>query len=506
MRRLPLLWITLLFLPLLACNLVIGNEEEPTPIIVIPTPIAMTTAEETEQPEESSLTKTPVITQTAVSPSPTATISETPTPQATPTICTTASGWPLYKVQQGDTLFSIAQRAGSTVDELVAANCLSDRNIIPTGFMLLVPVDINIDYPTPIPEGEELVIYPADQCFTDPFAWYPGVEVGERWQVRKDLEGLIMYKEATSNIPITLLHSREIIDIGRGPTCFTRLISGVQFAFRRWLVTSAETNISGWVDEFDPFASTPTIIPKYEVSLFKVTPKEINTGDPITIEWEVQGAYDVHIFSYHGLHRFASASVSPEPYLPPSGSITVYAPTPLTSIQFSIGFAPEESDRWATVKINCTREFFAEQGDLRSCPMGDPTIVQAAYQRFEHGFMLWRTDTGSNTIWVMMDDNTPSSRVFLDNWDGTPVTYDEQPPPGLQQPVRGFGNVWVENDWVRQYLGWATETEQGYQMEIQKTQTAYNGEVQFFTLPDGRVIKAGYYMGISVNWEFTTRK
>lgn len=58
----------------------------------------------------------------------------------TPAACTPQSDWETYTVQPGDTLTAIASRTNSTVDELVAANCLDDADNIRRGQDLFVPV------------------------------------------------------------------------------------------------------------------------------------------------------------------------------------------------------------------------------------------------------------------------------------------------------------------------------------------------------------------------------
>src|SRR5258705_4355943 len=45
----------------------------------------------------------------------------------------------LYVVQQGDTLSSLAEDFGTTVEELMAANGLTDANAIQAGQTLLIP-------------------------------------------------------------------------------------------------------------------------------------------------------------------------------------------------------------------------------------------------------------------------------------------------------------------------------------------------------------------------------
>src|SRR5947209_5264816 len=47
--------------------------------------------------------------------------------------CTPRTDWPTMTIGEGDTLSTIAERVGSTVDNLVAANCLTDPNAIVSG-------------------------------------------------------------------------------------------------------------------------------------------------------------------------------------------------------------------------------------------------------------------------------------------------------------------------------------------------------------------------------------
>lgn len=70
----------------------------------------------------------------------TTTTGATPTPTATAVGETvTAASAPTYTVQAGDTLFSIAQRNNTTVDELVVLNNLTNVNTIYVGQVLVLP-------------------------------------------------------------------------------------------------------------------------------------------------------------------------------------------------------------------------------------------------------------------------------------------------------------------------------------------------------------------------------
>lgn len=112
----------------------------------------------------------------------------------------------------------------------------------------------------------------------------------------------------------------------------------------------------------------------------------------------------------------------------------------------------------------------------------------ATFQPFEHGFMIWREDTGD--IGVFIDAATPEDGgdwtvyssadygVFPDNpvyhagYRGIPLTI-----------MFGFGKIWNNMPGVRDSLGWPTWNERGYTMIVQ---TAFD-VILAFTLPDGRL-------------------
>ncbi|HEY9076714.1 MAG TPA: LysM peptidoglycan-binding domain-containing protein [Anaerolineaceae bacterium] len=81
----------------------------------------------------------PLVTNT---PKPTVEVSDTPSPVFTPTvyICVPRQpyGWSIYIIQYGDTLYTIAQTHGTSVNELIRVNCLATTNIR-AGDKLYVP-------------------------------------------------------------------------------------------------------------------------------------------------------------------------------------------------------------------------------------------------------------------------------------------------------------------------------------------------------------------------------
>jgi LysM repeat protein len=61
---------------------------------------------------------------------------ETPPPGI---LCVPQRDWEQYTIQRGDNLTNIANRTRSTVDELIAANCLDNPNRIRVGDTIYVP-------------------------------------------------------------------------------------------------------------------------------------------------------------------------------------------------------------------------------------------------------------------------------------------------------------------------------------------------------------------------------
>ena len=106
---------------------------------------------------------------------------------------------------------------------------------------------------------------------------------------------------------------------------------------------------------------------------------------------------------------------------------------------------------------------------LLGCPVGAPpipTITQSAWQPFERGFMIYLQGSPSS-IYAITNDGR--FRRFDDTFVSgvDPESGGESPPPGLLEPVRGFGKVWRSNADIRALLGWATQAERGDTASLQ---------------------------------------
>ncbi len=106
--------------------------------------------------------------------------------------------------------------------------------------------------------------------------------------------------------------------------------------------------------------------------------------------------------------------------------------------------------------------------DVLSCPAPAPLEdVPIATESFERGSMIWVYSPVSGHGWIraFFYDLARSAMVwelYEDTWrDGEQISAGMTPPPGLYEPIRGFGKLWRTNAHVHDTLGWATAPEQG---------------------------------------------
>lgn len=103
---------------------------------------------------------------------------------------------------------------------------------------------------------------------------------------------------------------------------------------------------------------------------------------------------------------------------------------------------------------------------VEGCPFTPVQATPAAFQRFEHGAMIWLAATDS--IYVLYDAPRFGDAALLERYSdefvegSTEPALSAAPPAGEFAPVRGFGLVWRTRESVRSSLGWAMEPEQGY--------------------------------------------
>ncbi len=109
-------------------------------------------------------------------------------------------------------------------------------------------------------------------------------------------------------------------------------------------------------------------------------------------------------------------------------------------------------------------------GAALGCPLApNPSSVGSAYQPFQNGLMFWVSSLGAQpqaAIYALYNNGTYQrfNDTFQDGVD--PNSGGASPPPGVLEPVRGFGKVWREQSSVRDGLGWATSGESGGSAQV----------------------------------------
>lgn len=125
-------------------------------------------------------------------------------------------------------------------------------------------------------------------------------------------------------------------------------------------------------------------------------------------------------------------------------------------------------------------------GSTGDVELGTSTL-QAAYQPFETGFMVWKES--DNVIWVFI--NSGELQIFppgeYTGFPDNPVT--DEPPASRVKPISGFGRVWGNIDYIRESLGWGLERESPYDLTLE-TRNGENGLEYEFVLPNGQRVIA----------------
>jgi Tol biopolymer transport system component/serine/threonine protein kinase len=131
-------------------------------------------------------------------------------------------------------------------------------------------------------------------------------------------------------------------------------------------------------------------------------------------------------------------------------------------------------------------------------PTVSDLVVDAVFQPFEHGFMLWRKDMPN--IYVFTNDG--SGKLAQDTWNESEEFHIADPPPGMIHPVRGFGKLWSQDSAIRDQLGWATEDEYAFALHVTTGPSlSAQGWETAFVLPDKREIGLRTTGGSRLQWQ-----
>ncbi len=139
------------------------------------------------------------------------------------------------------------------------------------------------------------------------------------------------------------------------------------------------------------------------------------------------------------------------------------------------------------------------------CPTNPGYGLHLVVENFQTGAMFWREtkdiyalSTANLTKGAPQDTFWRVSDTWTDSIPATDPTL--KPPPGTNQPMRGFGYAWRNNPSIRAGLGWALDSEQSYNGTWQDFEHGFmlsgNNNAVYALLPsDGPPPTTGYHFG-----------
>lgn len=144
---------------------------------------------------------------------------------------------------------------------------------------------------------------------------------------------------------------------------------------------------------------------------------------------------------------------------PSSTAVVLIAPTPT--------WTPETAPAPELVCDSAVDAEFLQfyEPETMGCPQSQTGLHWAAWETFERGYLLWRSDT--DVAYALFGLEEGSWFVIPERWDGSTTASRGEPPSGLLAPARGFGYVWGVRDDLFEGLGWATDVEAGFCALIQ---------------------------------------
>jgi LysM repeat protein len=256
---------------------------------------------------------------------------------------------------------------------------------------------------------------------------------------------------------------------------------------------------------------------------FTAGPNPAERGGEITLVWEVAFAlkvtlwpmtYDRHTTRWHRMED----PVDGYPFVTPikssdatgqwTGSVPDDARYP---IRFELEAFDKEGARVLADSDVLDLRCYPALAGGGYCPLA-PQTIHAIYQPFEHGHMIWRSDTGQLLI-------IPTNPDYYLPWSlekqAVRIRPIPSPPTGRYPPDFHFAGLWLSFDVtvsrvsaatpeqltmvLSEVLGWPTAPQQSYdltlQIDLDNTQSGLLNDHLYVTLPDGRIAALTLYDG-----------
>jgi hypothetical protein len=241
-------------------------------------------------------------------------------------------------------------------------------------------------------------------------------------------------------------------------------------------------------------------IPNIEITLLPATPSPdnhifaadqpvIQAGSCVTLSWDIPRALRVVLDGSNwpdGVQE--SVTTAGKTVVCPSAA-THYVPGEPVRYTLKVAYVDGHDETYETVvRYNGASESqilptatFNPNATPAGIPATPDVMVNAAFQPFENGWMIWRGDV--NTIFVLLGDGTLKS-YHANEIPAATANLMLVAPPGRVQPAVPFAALWRYFSDTAVQIGWPTLPVQTY------TATVF-GQVSFgfgITLPDGRYV------------------
>jgi hypothetical protein len=193
-----------------------------------------------------------------------------------------------------------------------------------------------------------------------------------------------------------------------------------------------------------------------KIENFAASAETVSSTDQLTLSWRVHGS-NVYVYSCTIEECVRPANAMP---LGISGSISLNGFESAGTYRFRLDVAGAGGPvtRDVSVQVTCAQDWLGGVGASPMCPEDPARTVYAVWQPFQHGVMIWFSD--SKQIYVMSEGG--QLVAYVDQYvDGQPDP-SEKAPAGLLTPVRGFGAIWEALGGANSPLGWAQAKEVGY--------------------------------------------
>jgi hypothetical protein len=252
---------------------------------------------------------------------------------------------------------------------------------------------------------------------------------------------------------------------------------------------------------------TPTPYPPSGLAILSFSAEvlqDVPGGKRVRFSWRTQGATTAIISPDQVCRRFMVPGWSASP--PEEGSLIVDlidppARDPVMTL-VARDAAGHEVRTSVVVPVPCRYPWFFPT-DNRCCPEAAAITTWAAEEPFEHGWMLWlENGPGSSRLIVVFYEDGSYAKYPDTFVEGEPESDPSfVPPPGLYQPIRGFGKLWRTHPEVRDRLGWATAPEQGFYTQWQTQRPVTLGTGLFYARRiSGKIVEAGAWDVTGGTW------